>query len=198
MVPEAEISPKYTQLLATAEDLFMRFGVKRVTVEEICRTANVSKMTFYKYIANKNDLVMKIMEKLMDEGQGTFDRIMASDIPFSAKMDQFIQMKMDYGNRISMDFYKDFIGYSPEVREIVMARSRDSQKIMLEAFAEAQQKGEIRADLDLRFMAFILGKLIEIGDDPALQQLFPETGELTRQWLNFFMFGLIGRKAGNE
>ncbi|NOZ62096.1 MAG: TetR/AcrR family transcriptional regulator, partial [Calditrichaeota bacterium] len=54
-------------MFETAQDLFFRYGIRRVTVEEICRTAGVSKMTFYKYFKNKIDLVKKLMEKIYDQ-----------------------------------------------------------------------------------------------------------------------------------
>ncbi|NQV51449.1 MAG: helix-turn-helix transcriptional regulator, partial [Candidatus Marinimicrobia bacterium] len=44
--------PKEGDILRTAEKLFMQFGYNRVTVEEICREAKVSKVTFYKYFSN--------------------------------------------------------------------------------------------------------------------------------------------------
>jgi AcrR family transcriptional regulator len=39
---------KLARIASTAEKLFMKFGIRRVSVEEICREASVSKMTFYK------------------------------------------------------------------------------------------------------------------------------------------------------
>ena len=138
---------------------------------------------------------MRIMEHLMDEGQGRFDEIMASDLPFTTKMDQFVKMKMDYGNQMSKEFYADFMNYSPEVHEFVMERSRISRQILIDSFKRAQEEGEIRADLDLKFLSFILSKLMVIGEDPQLTQLYPDIGELSRQWLNFFMYGLIGEKT---
>ena len=47
---------KIQQLVTTAQELFMRHGIRRVTVEEICSEANISKMTFYKYFKNKIEL----------------------------------------------------------------------------------------------------------------------------------------------
>ena len=60
---------KYQQIVETATDLFMRFGVKRVTVEEICRTAQISKMTFYKYFNNKIELAEYIIFSILDNAQ---------------------------------------------------------------------------------------------------------------------------------
>ena len=53
-------SKKLCQISQTAETLFKLYGIKRVTVEEICKKANVSKMTFYKYFRNKIELVKHI------------------------------------------------------------------------------------------------------------------------------------------
>jgi AcrR family transcriptional regulator len=44
---------KRIQITETAIRLFSQFGTKRVTIEEICRTAGVSKVTFYKHFKNK-------------------------------------------------------------------------------------------------------------------------------------------------
>ncbi len=186
-------SPKYRQLMKTAEDLFMRYGIKRVTVEEICQTANVSKMTFYKFFKNKNDLAKRLIINLMDEGQAKFDDIVASDAPFPEKISQFIQFKLDYGKRLSKEFYQDIMGYTPEIRDFVLKRSQKGMQQMLNLFREAQQKGEIRKDLNLEFLAFMLDHLLELREDPRLLSIYPNMYELTRDWMNFFFYGIMGK-----
>ena len=46
-------SPKKEQILKTGKELFWKYGFKLVTIEEICKEAGVSKMTYYKYFTNK-------------------------------------------------------------------------------------------------------------------------------------------------
>ena len=53
---------KYKQIIATSKELFWKFGIKRVTVEEICSQAHVSKMTFYKFFPNKIELAKIILK----------------------------------------------------------------------------------------------------------------------------------------
>ena len=48
-------NPKREQILKTGKELFWKFGFKRVTIEEICKEAGISKMTYYKYFTNKMD-----------------------------------------------------------------------------------------------------------------------------------------------
>ena len=54
-------NPKRKKILDTAHELFWKHGLKRVSIEEICAVAGVSKMTFYKHFANKTALVKYIL-----------------------------------------------------------------------------------------------------------------------------------------
>ncbi len=55
-----ENNEKYKDILETGQELFWKFGFRRVTIEEICKEAGISKMTFYKYFSNKMDLAITI------------------------------------------------------------------------------------------------------------------------------------------
>ena len=46
-------SAKLQAILDAAKSLFWKHGIRRVTIEEICEVAGVSKMTYYKYFSNK-------------------------------------------------------------------------------------------------------------------------------------------------
>ena len=61
------MSQKREQLLQTGEALFVKHGMRRVTVEEICRQAGVSKPTFYRYFENKAALARRIDERWIEE-----------------------------------------------------------------------------------------------------------------------------------
>jgi len=195
---EVKQSPKYRQLMKTAEELFMRYGVKRVTVSEICQTAKVSKMTFYKFFENKEDVAKRVIVDLFDEGQGIFDEIMSSNAHFADKMSQFVEFKLDYGKRISKEFYSDLFGSNPDIHEFMAERSQRSMLQMLEVFHEAQEKGEIRENLNLKFVAFMLDHTLELVEDPRLQAIFPSTHELVRDWLDYFFYGIIGKETETD
>ena len=52
-----KLSQKKQQLVETGKKLFLKHGVKRISIEEICRESEVSKVTFYKYFKNKQALI---------------------------------------------------------------------------------------------------------------------------------------------
>lgn len=50
------------QLLTEVSGLFLRFGIKSLTMDDIARHLRMSKKTLYQCVSDKNDLVLKVVE----------------------------------------------------------------------------------------------------------------------------------------
>jgi AcrR family transcriptional regulator len=64
---DLEIDKRGQQLLTGAVHLFMRFGIKSMTMDDISRQLGVSKKTLYLYVSDKNDLVTKALKTLVSQ-----------------------------------------------------------------------------------------------------------------------------------
>jgi AcrR family transcriptional regulator len=53
--------------LKRTEELFMRYGIKSLTMDDVARELGISKKTLYQFVENKNDLVLKVIEQHIDE-----------------------------------------------------------------------------------------------------------------------------------
>ena len=51
-------------ILTKAKELFFSYGLKSVSMDDLARTAGVSKKTIYQSFSDKNELVQKIVEDL--------------------------------------------------------------------------------------------------------------------------------------
>ena len=107
-------SPKYDQIIEAALELFRKHGFKKVTVEEICKNAEVSKMTFYKFFKNKPDLVDKVWENQFELGMQQFEEIEKMDIPFTKKIQMFLKLKEENTKKFGPGFVEDYIEFMPE------------------------------------------------------------------------------------
>lgn len=63
------------KILDGAEALFMRYGIKSVTMDDIARELGMSKKTLYQHVANKNDLIGQIFGCRMEEEQEEMEQI---------------------------------------------------------------------------------------------------------------------------
>jgi RNA polymerase sigma factor (sigma-70 family) len=61
------IEPKETELIGKVMHLFLKYGIKSLTMDDIARHLGVSKKTIYKYVTDKNDLVAKAMRTQLED-----------------------------------------------------------------------------------------------------------------------------------
>lgn len=61
------ISEQQEKWLQRAADLFFRYGIKSVTMDDVARELGISKKTLYQFVANKHDLVLKVVDQHLRE-----------------------------------------------------------------------------------------------------------------------------------
>ncbi len=185
---------KRKQLVHTAKDLFFKYGIKRVTVEEICQEANVSKMTFYKNFKNKNELVKNMVIQMSDDAMVKYRKIMDSDIPFEEKVRETILMKLEGSEQMSQEFFSDYLPHAdPEFLEFIKARMHETYGLIIKDYAEAQKKGEIRQDLKLEFILWYLDKMLAMMADEQLEKMYDKPQDMIMEMVNFFFYGIMPR-----
>lgn len=187
-------SEKFQLIVKTATDLFMRHGVKRVTVEEICRNANISKMTFYKYFKNKIGLAEYIIFSILDSAQIEFDSIWQQLSTFEHKINQFIKLKMVYAKKFSKEFLIDFMRLSPSIRDKILDYSQKNQITFIKMVEQAQKGGSIRKDVSINLMTYMLNQFMELRDNEDFIALYDNTEDLTMDMINFYFYGIMGKK----
>jgi AcrR family transcriptional regulator len=200
--PEVPSRPKkLDQILTTAEDLFQRFGFKRITIEEICEKANVSKMTFYKYFSNKNELIKRIMNDWLDRVVKTFNEVELMNIPFTEKIRILIRLKEETSSKFSKEFMLEYMNPDSDTQKISKEFYERGINIFIEIIKTSQLKGEVRKDIKPEFLYVVLNKIVELAKDQELVSLYPRISDFSMELNNFIYFGLLPFDAldnGNE
>jgi AcrR family transcriptional regulator len=183
---------KYQDILKTAHDLFWKFGIKRVTIEEICKEAEVSKMTFYRFFQNKLELAKRVLNNMFDENITKFRGLMAENIPFSEKVKKQILMKFEGTKEISSELIKDI--YGGQIPELTKFWEEKSNEILLEVlsyYRDAQKKGWIRKEVNVDFISIYTAKLFEIVSDEKAVSLYGGVQPLVMELINLFFYGIL-------
>lgn len=190
-MPPSRTSQKREKIVATAIALFSNYGIRRVTVEEICREAGASKMTFYKYFSNKIELVKHIWHGWAEEGYTRFEEIKALDVPFPRKIQMMLDYKMEWLSQISPELVAELLRADSELREFVQQLRTEHRRRFLGFMVQAQQKGDIRPGTRPEFMMAVLDKLTEMADDAHLREIYADPVELIREINYFFCYGVL-------
>jgi len=183
---------KYNDLLNTARELFWKHGFKRVSVEEICIKAGVSKMTYYKYFPNKTELAKTIFHNVTKEAENTLREILRSDLKPMEKVKKMMLLKLERSNNISPEFLQDFyMSGEPELKAYVETRSKEAWEALKEDFKEAQQQGVFRKDLNTEFLIRVQYKLSELVNDKTITDLFESRQEMIMAFANLIVYGIV-------
>lgn len=186
---------KYASILKTSHDLFWKFGIRRVTIEEICREAHVSKMTFYRFFSNKAEVAKAVVETLFDEMRTDYRNLMDQNIPFEEKVKKQLLMKFEGTKEISPELIKDIYGdQDSELFKYWKSRADEMLKMVFEDYFHAQQMGWIRKDIKIEYIIYMSNKASEIAADEDLQKLYPDMQSLIMEIANMFFYGILPRK----
>lgn len=73
--PEAVPAPPRARILAAAQKLFYRHGIRAVGVEAIAEAASTNKMTLYRHFGSKDELIAAYLNELAKEGDEVWEKL---------------------------------------------------------------------------------------------------------------------------
>ncbi|HEX2962241.1 MAG TPA: TetR/AcrR family transcriptional regulator [Ignavibacteriales bacterium] len=182
---------KFRQIFSTAEELFQKYGFRRVTIEEICQKASVSKMTFYKYFANKDELIKFMMETWFRESERIMREVMEKEIPFNEKILLLLKLKEEYSQKLSLEFFAEYISPEGDLALFIKEFYHKSIAVFIDFVKKAQEKGEVRRDIKPEFLIAVLNQLLEMAKNQDLVKLYPSVTDFSLEVNNFFYCGIL-------
>lgn len=183
---------KYNDILNTAANLFWKHGIRRITVEEICREAGVSKMTFYRQFENKSQLAFLVLKGILNTSMVQYRNIMKQEVGFPEKVKQIILLKHNSTNELSEELLNDIYRH-PELglKTYIEEFQQQMMKEVMNDMANAQKQGWIRQDLKLDFIVYMLNDLNKKMLDDQLVSKYGNSREMIMELTNFFFYGIM-------
>jgi len=168
------------RLMQAGRDCFMRYGLRKTTIEDLTRPAGIAKASFYLFFDNKEALYVQIM---FDEMPAMMNRLAAASYEKTedAREALVLLMKAIVHEIETNPFSKEIIDQPDEFMR--MAQSLNFEEIieqaqaiyvpMLQWFMEKQAAGEIIAG-DPQELVFALGmiKLLPVNRDRIPDPLY--------------------------
>lgn len=182
-------------ILAAARSLFWKHGFRRVSVEEICESCGISKMTFYRYFPNKIELAKTVFLAVIEESYSKFREIIDSPASPEEKINSILLLKFEGTTDISEEFLKDFYSENDsELYSFIKSATSDIWQKIVADLKSAQQNGIFREDLNFEFFFYLSQKIAAVLNDPEILKLFASPRDMIMETARFFMYGIAPRK----
>lgn len=185
------------RILLKANELFNRFGFRRVTMDEIALKTGMSKKTIYQSFENKDEIVNAIVENHISVS--AVQCVENSKKAENAVHEVFLNVEMvqQLTEEMNPGLFEDLEKYYPNVFEKVFRHKHDfiAEKISNNLHLGIKQ-GLYRADINIE----ILTKLrIETIFIPFNQQLFPlgkyKIYDIEMEIIDHFLHGIATSKG---
>ena len=186
------------QIVRTTVDCITKHGYHNFSMQDVARTAGVSKGIIHYYFLNKDELMMSVLDKVA----GDIETVLASEMESTTdprrKFEVFLEVCFDIVRntkeyyQVNMDFWTQ-INQKEEVRKVIArhyAKFRDSAVIVIR---DGMNAGIFRQLDPLDYASYV----VAVIDGLSLQWLFDEQvfdyDNITKKATTLLLEGLLKR-----
>jgi len=185
---------KHNDILEAAKNLFWKYGLKKVSIEEICREAKTSKVTFYKFYSNKVEVAKAIIDQMVSGSIDEFKYLIENAATTAELLEGMLKMKKEGVHEISKEFLADFYADNTlGLKEYIGQKTQEIWAETLSSFKRLQEREIIRKDMNLEFFLYLSKKISGLIEDPYLVSLFPTAEDLIMEITNLLTYGMTPR-----
>ena len=185
------------KIVEGAGELFMRYGVRSVTMDDVARELGMSKKTLYQFFTNKDDLVLEVSKAHIEREKIEFGEIKAVsknalDELFSITKCLRISMQ-----RVNPSLLFDLQKYHPSAWDLFLDFKYNFIRSMVERnVTKGVEEGYYRSEITPDVMAKLRMEQVQMAFDP---KVFPPSEydlvEVQMQVLDHFIQGLLSHQG---
>ena len=186
-----------SDIISTAAELFKKYGLRSVSIDDVCKELRISKKTFYNYFKQKEQLIERVISYFHTEskkgqkfiweafeGENVIDIVMDYDKIFKASLEQ---------NKKYFSLYYDLEKYYPLILQRRLESTRKDREEMVRNFIlKGLEEKIFREDINIDLMVeYIASQFHTMLNLPA-----KKTSDLYQQFR--FLKDLLIRILVNE
>jgi AcrR family transcriptional regulator len=191
------VEKKKQHIISESIQLFLKFGVKSLTMEDIARKLGISKKTLYTHVKDKEDLLLQAVILF-----GKFEDKQLSEICSRGlnAIDESLEIKkwvLDMIQNIHPSVAYDIEKFYPAVsKRMKTSRHENVYRSIYQNIVKGQKEGLYRSDINADILAKLyIGRMESIFD----QELFPSTtynvSDVYMEWFIYHIHGMATSKG---
>ena len=189
-----EPSGRREEILDELEEIFLKEGVRKITIRELAARLRCSRRTFYELADTKEELFLVVLDRLLSRIRALGDEALAEDSDPAEKLEAFLEPGFMETLHASTNFFGD-IESIPAARKMMeehQASRAEGVRTILERGVRAGRLRRIDPQLVTEIARVVSRRL---KDPEFLRQASVSAGEAFRDWTDLLLHGLVSRKS---
>lgn len=185
------------RIIEGGEELFLKAGIKSVTMDDIAKHLGISKKTIYHFFKDKNDLVIALVKKKLKEDEDQMAEIINKSGNVIEEMINMMKCSEEIVSRINPIVIHDMQKYHPEAwKEFQNFKADVLVHTMEQLLTKGVKQGYIRPEIDVKVISLMRVHQLELGFNSSV---FPiaefNTWDVQQQFQEHFNYGVCTLKG---
>lgn len=184
------------RILEISEELFFRFGIRSVTMDDIAKALGISKKTIYNHFKDKDEIVEGVAEQTLQRDKCESEKIHDRAKDPIDEIIQSTQLMRDMVANIHPALLFDLQKYHPKAWKQYIGHKEGFVKIVLRNITEGQQQRLYREDIEPEILARFR---VESIDSAFNTDIFPPKQfsliDVQLQLIDHFLRGILTTKG---
>lgn len=185
------------RIIAGADELFSRYGLKSVTMDDIARHLSMSKKTIYQFFSDKEEVVLAWATVELTKHTKMCDDVASSSKNAVEEIMHLMQYFSKIFSRLNPNLFYDMQKYYPKAWSIYKEFKTKSATIqIIRNLEKGKEEGLYRPELNNKILARMRMEQVEMAFNPGF---FPgdvfSMVEVQLQLLDHFMHGICTIKG---
>lgn len=147
------------EIIVSISTLFMKYGIKSVSMDDVSRELGISKKTLYQYFKDKDELVTKVVEHHAELLSGEMFKMVSGNANAIEQLLQVSKFVSQYLKNINPSVTYDLKKYYPQIWKNVNLNNRDYifnqiKQNMINGIKEGLYRSDINIDIITHFYLF--------------------------------------------
>lgn len=191
------MTDKRKEIIDKVTDLYLRFGIRSVTMDDVVREVGISKKTLYQYFKDKSELVLSVIDcdsrkKMKEHNQALLGTSNAIE-----KMMAFYNFQMNMIKEYNPSMIYDLRKYYPDMHRKFIEKKREIiYENVLKNLEQGKREGLYRQEINQQVIAQL--NLIRVEAIANSEYFKPEellTSEFLKEMFTYHMYGIVSDKG---
>ena len=186
-----------SRILKGAEELFLRYGIRSITMDDIARHLGISKKTVYRSFSDKDDIVHTLLKEKLKGDEKDFEHIVNVSSNVIEEVLNMMKHMAKVFSRVNPNVFYDLQKYYPASWKLFKEFKENCiLRIVEKALTKGVKQKYIRSDINIKILARMRMEQIDMGFNPVV---FPpdkfKMADVQVAMLDHFLYGICTLKG---
>jgi AcrR family transcriptional regulator len=155
------------RILQGAQELFFKFGIKSITMDDIAKHLTMSKKTIYQFYSDKNEVVETLMTEQMKLNEIQFQQIVNESANVVEEVFEMMKHMGTMFSQMNPNLFYDMQKYHPNSwKQFKQFKENCIERMVEDSVKRGIKEGLVRSDINTKIMARLRMEEVELGFNP--------------------------------